>query len=220
MSAVHLPSPEKLVANRANAQLSTGPKTPEGKAVASRNALKTGLTGRTVLLPEDDADAYATHLRHYRDHYQPVGARETELVQSLADTQWRLNRIPSLEQGLYTLGRLRYAELFPDERAVSLLDTHIQREEARHFQNLYRQENRLRRYYQQDVKELQAIQAERRKQEQEAAEEATKKAAAPVGFELSTSPKAPQPNESENPAAGINAPHAATPAPPSRALAA
>jgi hypothetical protein len=39
-----------------NAQLSTGPRSAEGKAV-SMNAVKTGLTGRTVLLPSDDAEA-------------------------------------------------------------------------------------------------------------------------------------------------------------------
>ena len=42
-------------ANRANAQLSTGPSSASGKAKSSLNAVKTGLTGRTVLLPGDDA---------------------------------------------------------------------------------------------------------------------------------------------------------------------
>ncbi len=49
----------QLAANRANSALSAGPATPAGKAVSSLNALKTGLTGRTVLLPADDVDAHA-----------------------------------------------------------------------------------------------------------------------------------------------------------------
>ena len=55
---VSMSSPKQLAANQANSQLSTGPKTPEGKATSSLNAVKTGLTGRTVLLPGDDAAAY------------------------------------------------------------------------------------------------------------------------------------------------------------------
>lgn len=43
-------SERRLAANRANTQLSTGPRTPEGKAKSSLNAVKTGLAGRTVLL--------------------------------------------------------------------------------------------------------------------------------------------------------------------------
>src|SRR5579863_5462974 len=56
MSTANAPS-RLTLANRQNSLLSTGPKTPEGKAASSRNALKTGLTGRTVLLPGDDAEA-------------------------------------------------------------------------------------------------------------------------------------------------------------------
>jgi len=42
-------SEARLAANQANAQLSTGPTSVTGKAASSLNALKTGLTGRTVL---------------------------------------------------------------------------------------------------------------------------------------------------------------------------
>ena len=52
----------QIEANRKNAQHSTGPKSPETKAKCSLNALKTGLTGRTVLLPADDTAAYQQHL--------------------------------------------------------------------------------------------------------------------------------------------------------------
>jgi len=45
----------------------TGPKTPEGKAISCMNALKTGLTGRTVLLPTDDAAAFEQHIQAYFD---------------------------------------------------------------------------------------------------------------------------------------------------------
>src|SRR4051812_25833591 len=97
LSSSALPSERRLAANRANALLSTGPTTSEGKAVSSLNAVKTGLTGRTILLPSEDADAYEAHMARYQEEFQPVGEREKTLVQNLAETQWRLNRIPSLE---------------------------------------------------------------------------------------------------------------------------
>src|SRR4051812_3792190 len=115
MSAPQTICPRRLAANQANAQLSTGPKTSAGKAVSSLNAVKTGLTGRTVLLPSEDAVQYQAHVARFQKGLQPVGERETELVQSLADTQWRLNRIPGLEFGLFAIGRKRYADLFEEE---------------------------------------------------------------------------------------------------------
>jgi len=59
-------SKAQTTANRANAQHSTGPKSDEGKAKAALNAVKTGLTGRTILLPTDDTESYKEHVaRHY-----------------------------------------------------------------------------------------------------------------------------------------------------------
>src|SRR5258708_34429106 len=104
-----------LEANRANAQLSTGPKTEEGKAKSSLNAVKTALTGRTVLLPADDAAAYQNHILAYEKEFQPASAQERNLVQSIADTDWRLSRIPVLEMALFAKGRLEFSSLFPDQ---------------------------------------------------------------------------------------------------------
>jgi hypothetical protein len=189
------PSERRLAANRANALLSPGPTTPEGKAKSSLNAVKTGLTGRTVLLPSEDAEAYAAHLARYQEEFQPVGVRETQLVQNLADTQWRLDRIPNLETGLFSLGRLRYAELFegqgdPQLRAA-LLDAHILMTEAKHFKNLHLQENRLRRQYRQDAQELKELQAQRKKEQEEYKSAERKTAAASNGFEFTNAVSEP-----------------------------
>lgn len=155
----------RAAANRENAQLSTGPVSPEGKAIASMNALKTGLTGRTVLLPDDDAAAYQTHVRRFFDEHQPSGDRETELVQSLADARWRLNRIPSLETGIYALGRIQFAELFstyePSARAA-LIQAHTYLTFQKQLNNLALQENRLRRHFEKDLAELRNLQAHRK----------------------------------------------------------
>jgi len=59
----------QIAANQANAQSSTGPKSEDGKKRSSLNALKTGLTGRTVLMPGDDAKAYQDHVCRFIDEF-------------------------------------------------------------------------------------------------------------------------------------------------------
>src|SRR5690242_12094131 len=105
----------RLLANQANAQLSTGPRTEEGRAKSSLNAVKTGLTGRTVLLPSDDVAEYERHLAAYAEEFAPVGLLETNLMESIAGTDWRLRRIPGLESALFAKGRIEFAELFNEQ---------------------------------------------------------------------------------------------------------
>ncbi|HEX4770620.1 MAG TPA: hypothetical protein VH351_07315 [Bryobacteraceae bacterium] len=107
-------SSAQLAANRANAQLSTGPVTATGKRVSSLNAVKTGLTGQTVLLPSDDAALYERHVKRFVADHQPESDRESELVQSLTDAQWRLNRLPGLEMAIFARGRVQFAEKYAD----------------------------------------------------------------------------------------------------------
>ncbi len=112
-------SPARLLGNRANAQLSTGPTSETGRTTSSLNAVKTGLTGRTVLLHTDDAAEYERHVAAYEKEFSPVGQRERDLVQSIADTAWRLLRIPALEMAIYAKGRIQFANAF-DEHVEAL----------------------------------------------------------------------------------------------------
>ena len=131
---------------------------------SSLNALKTGLTGRTVLLPSEDAALYEAHLARFREQYKPVGDQELALVQSLADTEWHIARIPSLEMGIFALGRMEFAELFPeydqDSRKV-LIEAKTYLAYQRQFNNLSIQEGRLRRQADKDLAALQALQQPR-----------------------------------------------------------
>lgn len=166
----HPISHAQLLANRANAQLSTGPTTPGGKAISSLNAVKTALTGRTVLLTTDDAAAYEQHLRDYDKELKPMTPRERELVQSLADTAWRLDRIPGLEMAIYGKGRIHFAEQFDDhEPALRLglieLETFLTYEKQ--LRNLQLQEARLHRRREKDAAELRQLQQERNRRERE-----------------------------------------------------
>src|SRR5258708_33046789 len=90
--------------NRANAAHSTGPKTEAGKKRSSLNAYRHGLTGLTIILPAEDLDAYQDFTATFFKDYKPVGTLEKQLVQFLADTTWRLDRVAALESNLLALG--------------------------------------------------------------------------------------------------------------------
>ena len=88
---------DRAAVNRANAQHSTGPRTEAGKQRAAMNALKHGLTACSPVLPTEDRAAYDELRRKFFDDHKPANAIESQLVQELVDTSWRLNRIPMLE---------------------------------------------------------------------------------------------------------------------------
>src|ERR1700680_3771654 len=94
----------RAAVNKANAQKSTGPRTEADKQRSSLNALRHGLTGHVVVLPTEDQAAYQRHSQSFLDEDHPKDATETQLVQSLIDNSWRLNRAAALETNLFSLG--------------------------------------------------------------------------------------------------------------------
>ena len=123
-------TPHRIEINRANAQLSTGPKTETGKKKSSLHALRHGLTGQIVVMPTEDLQAYQSHLASFTDEYTPKGATEAHLVQALADTSWRLNRVAALETNLLTLTASPVdliSTLEAQSRALANLSLHSQR---------------------------------------------------------------------------------------------
>ncbi len=157
-------SAPQLAANRANAQLSSGPVSPAGKAKSSMNAVKTGLTGHTVLLPTDDVNEYAAFLAGYRHDFSPVGQAESELVHAIADADWRLRRVRALEFALYAKGHAEFEELFTEyaeEVRYSLIQLHTHTTYEKDFRNLHLQENRLHRRREKDMAELRRLQNDR-----------------------------------------------------------
>jgi hypothetical protein len=164
-------SDARLAANRANAQHSTGPRTEEGKAKVSLNAVKTGLTGRTVLLSSEEAAPYEALLLDFEKALQPVGVEERALVQSIVDCRWRLDRIPGLEMALLTVIRNEWIARDPkynNPATAILTEMEIRRKHEKEFRNLQIQEARLARRREKEMAELRGLQQERKAKEAEA----------------------------------------------------
>ena len=82
----------QIVANRRNAQKSTGPRSPEGKAIVSQNSFKHGLTtDQDVISCESQAE-----FELYRDRMlaelAAVGPMESALAERIVSLSWRLKR--------------------------------------------------------------------------------------------------------------------------------
>ncbi len=87
----------QINANRQNAEKSTGPRTPEGKAAVSQNALKHGLfASPTVISGEDQADFDLHHDAMFGE-MRPVGVMETMLAERIISLSWRLRRAERMQ---------------------------------------------------------------------------------------------------------------------------
>jgi hypothetical protein len=90
-------------ANRKNAQKSTGPRTPEGKARSSRNSTIHGLTGKWRKLPNEQPKDLLEMHEDYCEALQPIDALEEGLVERLVVAQYRLRRIARIEVGYFDI---------------------------------------------------------------------------------------------------------------------
>jgi hypothetical protein len=157
---------KQLAANLQNAQKSSGPITAEGKFISSHNAVKTGLTGQTVLLKTDDAVAYKGHLQRFNEKFTPATDDERALLQDLADTEWRLLRILPLESSILAVGRRALAHLYEDETDPAIRESLIEGAVAityrKDLSNLALQSTRLGRHLDKVTGELTALQSTRK----------------------------------------------------------
>ena len=90
----------KAESNRANGQNSTGPKSPEGKAKVSANALKTGFFANVDRLNPQDSPSYLDAVEDLRMGLHPDGPVEEQLIRELAMFRARLLRLESAEYAL------------------------------------------------------------------------------------------------------------------------
>jgi len=93
----------QIDANRRNAQKSTGPKTPEGKAKSRRNALRHGLTAKACMLADEDPNDLLDMIAEIGEKFDPQDTDEDFLVQRMAEARIRYNRIMPLEASIFNL---------------------------------------------------------------------------------------------------------------------
>ena len=94
-------SPLKSETARINGAKSRGPKTDQGLAHSSMNAVKHGLTAKTLILPNENPDRFRELFNGYFELFRPINQKEIELVSAIVAARWRLSR--SLSSGVNCL---------------------------------------------------------------------------------------------------------------------
>jgi hypothetical protein len=95
-------SQRRTESNRANAQLSTGPRTPDGKLASSRNSTKHGLASGTLLIPGEDPAGFEALLNDLLEEHQPATPTEDLLVKEMAQSYWLTQRAIQLQNTCFT----------------------------------------------------------------------------------------------------------------------
>jgi hypothetical protein len=108
-------SDRQIAANRLNSQKGSGPKTPEGKARVGSNALKHGLTGKRVVLPDENPEEFDEFRLDLISSLDPQGTLEEFFAEKIVTDAWRLRRIPELEAALHA--RVHRRELIAEANA-------------------------------------------------------------------------------------------------------
>ncbi len=87
----------KIIANRRNAQKSTGPRTPQGKAVASQNSIKHGLLTRQAVISSEDQAEFDLYRAEFLDELAPDTPMESMLAERVVNLSWRLKRAARIQ---------------------------------------------------------------------------------------------------------------------------
>jgi len=134
-------SPAQIAANRANALLSTGPATPEGKAAVRLNAIKYGIHAESLIIPGEDPEEFEQFKEFQLDAWLPQTTAEQQCVDQLTTDSWRLNRLLNAESKMWDSG-------------IDTLD-----QKAPILDRVSRMIDRLQRSIRQITRELQRLQA-------------------------------------------------------------
>ena len=143
-------------------------RTQEGKARSSMNALRHGLTARVVVLPTEDMDAYQAFSKEIVDSLDAQTPVERQFAQTVADNQWRINRIRSIEDGMLGMGHFEAAANFDCPTAEihsAMTAARAFRNDSKSFVNLSIYEQRLHRSMKESLRQLKELQTERRDRE-------------------------------------------------------
>ena len=136
-------SPAQIAANRANAQLSTGPKTDEGKAKSSRNNFRNGLNCRQLYIPPDMQDTAKDVEAALRNEIRPEGELQETLFFDLVRFRINILRCLEFEANLFEQAAQKGVIPFLDPEIAPALQK-IQAYRAAGERGFYRSMNELR----------------------------------------------------------------------------
>src|SRR5271170_1384029 len=173
---------KQIDANRRNAQKSTGPRTPEGKATVRMNALRHGLRARTVVLPGENRDEFHQLCDDLEAEWQPQSRTEQFYLEQMAVSQWKLNRMEAGEANLCKEAAISKSQ-------VSLLD------------RLWQAQSRMERSYSRAQRDLERLQNSRGQQPQ-----AHLKDEVPAPKPEAERPAEPYPTDTSPPVAPVSVP--------------
>jgi hypothetical protein len=145
-------SPEKQTANQANAQYSTGPKTPEGKARSAANSRTHGFCSKENLVAAEDQEEFDEMAHSYQVDLSPDGAIEQTLSEEIVAAAWQLRRMRRVETEVCA-GHDSYTAILDDDVLQKKLD------------RLARHKTRIERTFHRCLKQFKTIQNERYEQE-------------------------------------------------------
>jgi hypothetical protein len=148
----------QITAGLANSQLSTGPRSVEGKAASSKSALKLGLYAQTPILPGEDPEELAALARSFTDCFHPQNPIEEGFLEDLIRAEWLKRRYRRVEaEGIHA----RFNALPKDSGSPTFGDVFIQDAEGcRLLEKIFRrQEAAERQYHRVFTSLLQAIAA-------------------------------------------------------------
>jgi hypothetical protein len=136
------------------------PHPSRAKLTASRH----NITGQVTLMPNEDREAFQTFCAALVKDLAPQGALETQLAQSIADDNWRLNRGRAIESNILALGftKTQGPTGHPGTDALIIAETWAADPKQFHLLSLYL--TRTNRDIQRNLTLLRQLQTERRAQ--------------------------------------------------------
>jgi hypothetical protein len=91
----------QIRANRANAEKSTGPKSENGKARSSQNALKTGIDAKSEIIRLENPADHAELSAAFHARFAPATPEELSLVDALIRFEWLSRRYACVDTAIW-----------------------------------------------------------------------------------------------------------------------
>lgn len=148
----------QLVANRANALQSTGPRSPEGKSRASSNATRHGILSAKLLLPGESDQDLRTLRQGVLERLRPIDDFELAIVERVVACAWRLRRVHEAEAEYYQQMCATHDEQMSPSHVLMM---NMEFEGVSAAEKLLRYETTLERSMYRAIAELRKLRAER-----------------------------------------------------------